>query len=210
MITPDLGIDETQSARARETSAANDAAASLFKAIDALERVLGDLARDPSAGSTLANGAVAGTQLAEAFAAHAAIAIERGRLDVEMHAAREFLYSITETCPETILTTDVRGRITWVSPSVEPTFDYLPDDLIGWPVSEIYPGGAAEARAIMARLNAAGQVSCHATAFPARRGGLVPVHASMALLRDANGAVTGTIAVLRVIPRDGEVRDRVS
>jgi PAS domain S-box-containing protein len=207
MITPEVGIDSEP--QPRDASLANELAGSLFKALDALERVLEDLARDPSPGSALANGALAGTRLAEAFAAHAAIAIERGRLDVEMRAAREFLYSITETCQDTILTTDVRGRITWVSPSVEPTYDYLPEDLIGWPVSELYPGGAVEARSVMSRLLQAGQLT-HETAFPARRGGPIPVHASMALLRDANGAVTGTIAVLRALPRDDEAQDRVS
>ena len=149
------------------------------------------------------------SSLFEAFAAHAAIEIERGRLDVEMRAAREFLSSMTEVCPDTVLTMDVRGRITWVSPSVEATFDHLPEDLIGWPVSELCPGGATEDRAVMARLKAAGQVACHPTAFPAR-GGLVPVNAAIALLRDANGVVTGAIAVLKTVSRNDEVSDRVS
>jgi PAS domain S-box-containing protein len=209
MVTPDVGT-ERPSACEHDGIIVNDRAASLSRALDALGRVLEDLARDPGATSTLANGALAGTRLAQAFAAHTAIAIERGRLDVEMRAAREFLYSITEDCPDTILTTDVRGRITWVSPSVEPTFDYLPEDLIGWPVSELCPGGVTEVRAVMGRLRSAGQVSRHPTAFPARRGGLVPVEASIALLRDASGVVTGTIAVLKVVRRDDEVPDRVS
>jgi PAS domain S-box-containing protein len=196
-MTPEVAI-ENQGPCAHEASPA----ASLFKALHSLERVLGDLAHDPSTGSRLAKDALAGTRLAEAFAAHAAIAIERGRLDVEMRAAREFLYSITETCPDTILTTDVRGRITWVSPSVETTFDYLPEDLIGWPVSELCPGGLTEVRAIASRLKAAGQVSCHPTAFPARHGGLVPVNASITLLRDPNGVVTGAIAVIKPAQRE--------
>jgi PAS domain S-box-containing protein len=195
MITPEVGLDTA-------APCAHGPAASLFKALHSLERVLDDLAQDPSTSSRLADGALAGTRLAEAFAAHTAIAIERGRLDVEMRAAREFLYSITETCPDTILTTDVRGRITWVSPSVETTFDYLPEDLIGWPVSELCPGGMTEVRAIRSRLRAAGQVSCHPTAFPARRGGLVPVNAAIALLRDPNGVVTGAIAVVKPAQRE--------
>ena len=160
--------------------------------------------RDPRADQDLPS------SVFDAFAAHAAIAIERGRLDSEMHAAREFLYSITEVCPDTILTTDVRGRITWVSPSVATTFDYLPEDLIGWPVSELCPGGMTEIRAIMARLRASGQVTCHPTAFPARHGGLVPVNASIAMLRDAKGVVTGAIAVIKTVSRDDGVADRVS
>ena len=209
MIMPEVSIEDP-AARLHDTRSATDLPVPLFQALHSLERVLDEMAQDPDAGSRLANDALAGARLAEAFAAHAAMAIERGRLDVEMRAAREYLYSITETCPDTIITTDVRGRITWVSPSVESNFDYLPEDLIGWPVSELCPGGAIEVRAVMSRLRAAGQVICHPTAFPARRGGLVPVNASIAVLRDARGVVTGAIAVIRAVVRDDEVPARVS
>lgn len=71
-----------------------------------------------------------------------------------------------------IIVTDVRGRVVWVSPSAEEMSGYRPDELLGWPVAEPFPG---------------------------RAGRRVPVSASMSLLRDGDGTVTGAIGILRDI-----------
>ena len=63
-------------------------------------------------------------RLAEAFAAHAAMAVQRARVEEEARTVREFMQSVTENCADTIITTDVKGRITWVSPSAREMFGY--------------------------------------------------------------------------------------
>jgi PAS domain S-box-containing protein len=135
--------------------------------------------------------------LAEAFAAHAAIAVERARLDEEARAARDFLKSVTENCADTIITTDIEGRVTWVSPSAEDMFGYQPEELIGWPAAALDPGGVDEARAVMQRVRTEGRVRNYGATFPGRAGGRIPVSASISLLRDGAGTVTGTLAVVK-------------
>lgn len=98
-----------------------------------------------------------------------------------------------------IIVTDVRGRVVWVSPSAEEMSGYRPDELLGWPVAELFPGGPDEARAVMRRLAGEERVRGYRTTFPGRAGRRVPVSASMSLLRDGDGTVTGAIGILRDI-----------
>jgi two-component system cell cycle sensor histidine kinase/response regulator CckA len=135
--------------------------------------------------------------LAEAFASHAAMAVERARLDDEARTARDFLQSVTENCADTIITTDVTGRVTWVSPSAAEMFGYRPDELVGWPAARLYPGGRDEARAVMQRVRTEGRVRNYMSTFPARAGASIPVSTSISLLRDGDGNVTGTIGIVQ-------------
>ena len=95
---------------------------------------------------------------------------------------------------DTILTTDIHGRVTWVSPDVEATFGYRPDELIGWPMTELFPSD--EARAAMRRLVRDGGMRSYQTTFPGLGGRWIPVSVSMSLARDGEGAVTVTIGLL--------------
>jgi two-component system, cell cycle sensor histidine kinase and response regulator CckA len=104
--------------------------------------------------------------------------------------------ALADTCANTIITSDNRGRVTWVSPSAEGMFGFRPEELVGWPVAELFPGGIEEARAVGRRLLAEGRLDGYASVFPASGGRAIPVSASIALLRDGTGATTGAIAVL--------------
>lgn len=116
----------------------------------------------------------------------------------ETGIAAEFLHAIAEHCADTIITTDVRGRLTWVSRGAEAMFGFEPEELIGWPAGELIGGGREEARAVMRRLVSEGAVRNYLTTFPGRAGRRIPVSASLALLRDRDGTITGTVATLRV------------
>jgi PAS domain S-box-containing protein len=102
---------------------------------------------------------------------------------------------------DTVLVADLRGRLTWVSPSVEQLSGYQPEELLGWPVAELFPGGRDEARAVMEQLALQERVRDYRTTFPGRAGRRIAVSASLALLRDRDGAVTGTIGVVRDLTR---------
>lgn len=113
--------------------------------------------------------------------------------------AATILASLGHTTGDTLVITDVDGRVTWISASVEPMSGYRPAELVGWPVAELYPGGADEARRIMRRLRAGVPLRDYVTTFPARFGRAVAVRCAMALLRDDRGIVTGTLGVLRAM-----------
>jgi PAS domain S-box-containing protein len=100
---------------------------------------------------------------------------------------------------DTIVITDVSGRVTWISATVTAISGYDPAELVGWPVAELYPGGIEEARRIMRRLRAGVPLRDHLTTFPARGGRALAVRCAMALLRDDDGRVTGTVGVLKIL-----------
>ena len=104
---------------------------------------------------------------------------------------------------DTILVTDVQGRVTSVTPNVEATFGYRPDELVGWPVAELFPGD--DTRAAMHELVSAGGVRTYLTTFPGLGGRWIPVSVSMSLLRDGDGTITGTVAVLKDRSEEAQV-----
>jgi two-component system cell cycle sensor histidine kinase/response regulator CckA len=134
--------------------------------------------------------------LLQTFADQAALALENARLFEDARAARDFLSSIAENSADGIITTDVRGRITYFSPGAEEIFGYRHQEILGQPAADFYRSGIAEARAVMHRLHAEGRMRNYETAFRARDGRWVEVNASLSLLRDAPGAVVGTLGII--------------
>jgi PAS domain S-box-containing protein len=107
------------------------------------------------------------------------------------------LASLGHTTGDTLIITDARGRVTWISGTVEDLAGFQPSELVGWPVAELYPGGAGEARRIMRRLRTGAPLRDYLTTFPARGGRAVGVRCAMRLLHDDRGVVTGTLGVLK-------------
>ncbi len=132
-----------------------------------------------------------------AFADQAALAIRNAQLFEEIRQQRDFLESITENSADAIVTTDVRGRISYVSPGAVRMFGHAAEDVIGRRVAAYYRGGMAEAWAMAKRLRQDGEVLNYETGLRARDGAWVPVSASVSQLRDAQGRVVGTLGVIR-------------
>src|ERR1041384_7980627 len=72
--------------------------------------------------------------------------------DAAPGSATTILASLGHKTGDTLIIPDARGRVTWISGTVEGLAGYQPSELVGWPVAELYPGGADEARRIMRRL----------------------------------------------------------
>ena len=135
-------------------------------------------------------------ELLESFVGQAALAIRNARLYEEARRTRDFLRSIAEHSPAGIVTTDVRGRITYWSPRTEELLGYRSDEVLGRPVSELQRGGREAARALMRRLRAEDRIREHEAEILARDGRWVECRFSLALLRDSAGATVGTLAIL--------------
>ncbi len=123
-----------------------------------------------------------------------------GVTDATSVPAATLLELLGRGATDTIVITDVAGRVTWISASVEAVSGYAPAELVGWPVAELYPGGLEEAQRIMRRLRAGVPLRDYLTTFPARGGRAIAVRCAMALLRDDRGIVTGTVGVLKILP----------
>ena len=135
-------------------------------------------------------------ELLESFVAQAARAIRNARLYEEARGARDFLRSIAEHSPAGIVTTDVRGRITYWSPRSEELLGYRSDEVLGRPVAELQRGGREAARALMRRLRVEDRIREHEAEILARDGRWVECRFSLALLRDSAGSTIGTLAIL--------------
>lgn len=150
--------------------------------------------------------------LTQTFADQAALALENARLYAEVTRARDFLRSITESSPDGIVTTDVHGRLTYVSPGAEELFGYRAEEVLGRSAVEFYAGGPQEARTVMERLSAEGQIRSLESTVVAKGGRLVSVNSSASLLRDADGRIIGTLGVFAAgraaLHRDGQRRAR--
>ncbi len=135
-------------------------------------------------------------ELLESFVGHAALAIRNARLYADARGARDFLRSIAEHSPAGIVTTDMRGHITYWSPRAEELLGYRPDEVLGRPVSGYQRGGLESARTLMQRLRQEERIREHEAEILARDGRWVECRFSLALLRDAAGAEIGTLAIL--------------
>ena len=131
------------------------------------------------------------------FAAQAAIAIENARLYEEVRRSRDFLQSIAENSADAIVTADVHGRVTYLSPGGEELFGYRAEEVLGQRAATYYRGGVEEARAFMQRLQAEGRIRSYETAFRAKDGRWMEVSSSLSLLRDVHGAIIGTLAIYK-------------
>ena len=194
VMTPDLLTDSrvalTPDARARIEQAA-------FRAILAVpllvrDRVIGVLTVGDRAGRVFDTEDV---RLVQAFADQAAVALENARLYTEIKTARDFLQSIAENSADAIITTDAEGRVTYVSAGGEEIFGHRAQEMIGRGIDEYYRSGVDEARAIRRRVEAERRIKHYETAFRAADGRWVDVSASISALRDAGGAVVGTVAI---------------
>jgi PAS domain S-box-containing protein len=138
--------------------------------------------------------------LLDGFVFQAALAIRSARLDDESRRAQDFLRSISEATADAIVAIDVAGRVTHVAGRAAELFASPPDRLLGRNVQEA-PACWQEgswAFADLARRLAAGEtVTNYETTLRTPDGRRRETRSSIAPLRDATGAVSGGVAVVR-------------
>jgi PAS domain S-box-containing protein len=138
--------------------------------------------------------------LIDGFVFQAALAVRSARLDDETRLAQDFLRSISEATADAIVAIDVAGRVTHVAGRADELFASPADQLLGRNVQEV-PACWQEgpwAFADLARRLAAGQtVTNYETTLRTRDGRRRETCSSIAPLRDAAGAISGGVAVVR-------------
>ncbi len=130
------------------------------------------------------------------FAAQASVAIENARLYEEVRGSRDFLQSIAENSADAIITTDVHGRITYFSPGGEEFSGYRAEEVLGQRAAIFY-WSVEEVQAVMQRLRTEGRIRSYETALQTKDGRRMEVNTSLSLLRDAHGAIIGTLAIYK-------------
>lgn len=198
VVTPDFRTDSrltyTSEVRARLDSVPYQAVLAVPLLVK--DEIIGALAMGDRAGREFDTATL---EVAQTFASQAALALEKARMYTQMQDTRDFLHSILANSADAIMTTDLHGRVTYVSPGAEAMFGYGAPELLGQSIASYYRGGAEELRLIMRRLDRVGQWQNYETAVWGKNGCWIEVNASYSLLRDAHGQVSGSLGVIKDI-----------
>ncbi len=145
-------------------------------------------------------------RLAQAFADQAALALDNALLHKEVRDARDFLRAVATNSTDSVIATDLSGRITYVSPGIEEILGYRAVEMVGTSIDGYVLEGPAKARSLLRRLVADGQIANYETVFRTKDGKWVERIAMISLLRDGNGAVIGALGAITApqSPGNGE------
>jgi PAS domain S-box-containing protein len=124
---------------------------------------------------------------------------DRRKVEAELLKTKSFLEKIFKSSIDAIVTTDLHGEITLVSPMIKNILGYSPEDMVGKRVHSFYARGIDDAKAIMKELTQKGELKNHETKLIHRDGSYVDILLSASLLRDENGISMGTLGVFKDI-----------
>ena len=121
---------------------------------------------------------------------------EKLTLEKELRETKDYLENIVHSSVDAIVTTDPKGRITFVNRAMEEMVGSSREKILGLPISQFYVNGLAEARKIMAVLREKGSLKNYETSM-GRNGRLIPILTSASLLKDETGKIIGTLGVFK-------------
>jgi PAS domain S-box-containing protein len=121
---------------------------------------------------------------------------EKIALEKELWKTKDQVENIVQSSVDAIVTTDPKGKITFVNRAFEEMVGQPREEIIGLPIYQFYQDGIAEARKIMSILREKGSLKNHETTA-LKVGGTVPILTSASLLRDQKGQIIGTLGVFK-------------
>ena len=121
---------------------------------------------------------------------------EKLRLEKELRETKDYLENIVQSSVDAIVTTDPKGRITFVNKAMEEMVGVSQKDILLLPISHFYLEGIDEARKIMGTLREKGSLQNYDT-FALRSGKKIPILLSASLLRNETGDIIGTLGVFK-------------
>lgn len=142
-------------------------------------------------------------KLARSFNNMARSLTERER---QLRSALHYLDNLVSSSVDTIITTDVHGRITFFNAAAEELLGYSREEAVGKHISEFYKEDRQEAKRIMERLSARGSYRSFETELVARDGSKIPMSVSASLLRNEKGEVIGTLGIGKDITETKELQ----
>lgn len=149
-------------------------------------------------------------ELAATIASSAAVAIENARLYEEIWKTRNFLNNVIESTADSIITTDLEGRITSFSRGAEELFGFSAAEMIGKSILALYPEELRNNRTKwIVRLQKGETLKNVKTIVYSSTGDLVHISVSVSLLRDSEGKAIGTVEVARDITPEVKARERL-
>jgi len=124
---------------------------------------------------------------------------DRRKVEAELLKMKNFLQNIIDSSIDGITTTDLHGKITFITPMIADLLGYSPEEMIGNKVSLFYGKGLDDAKAIMKGLTENGELRNYELKLVHRDGSFVDILLSASLLRGACGEPEGTLGIFKDI-----------
>jgi len=123
----------------------------------------------------------------------------RRSLETELRQTKEFLENIMESCVDGIVTTDLKGKITYLNRSMEQILSCHRKDLLGKPIWPFYVGGIDKARQVMKFLVENERTENYAMEVKSTTGQIQTILNTIFLLRNETGQNIGTAGLIKDI-----------
>src|SRR4030042_2193222 len=124
---------------------------------------------------------------------------KRKGLERELRETKDFLENIMESSVDGIITTDLKGKITYINRAMEGKIQYKRQELIGLHISLYYMRGIQQARDIMDILRQKERVENYEIEVKRKDGKILQIQTSLFLLRDDNNKIIGTAGIFKDI-----------
>ncbi|MEW6613847.1 MAG: PAS domain S-box protein [Thermodesulfobacteriota bacterium] len=125
----------------------------------------------------------------------------------ELTLTKEYMKSLINCIVDPMVTTDLRGIITFLGEGTEEFLGYKNEEAIGRHISLFYKDGKEEAKRIMRALEKDGRIKNYEIVFISKDGREIPTLVSISFLRDAKGEITGTLGMARDISKMKRMED---
>ena len=123
----------------------------------------------------------------------------RKALERELQETKEFLENIMESSVDGIVTTDLKGKVTYVNRAMEEMLRYRRQEIFGKHISYIYVRGIQEARHIMDLLQRNEKAENYEMEVKSKAGDVIAISTSIFLLRDGDNRIIGTAGIFKNI-----------
>jgi len=114
----------------------------------------------------------------------------------ELQHTIDYLSSILDCSPESVLAVDATGFVTYVNPAIERLLGYAPVEVLDKPIS-LFVRNSSDLERIVAALGPGGDVRAQDVEVRRRDGEAVTVSVSASPLRLRDGMRAGTVVILR-------------
>ncbi|MBW1779142.1 MAG: Cache 3/Cache 2 fusion domain-containing protein [Deltaproteobacteria bacterium] len=123
----------------------------------------------------------------------------RRSLEKELRETKEFLENVMESSVDGILTTDLKGNITYLNRAMEEIMEHPKDEVLGTHISRFYVKGIEQAREVMALLQSKERAANYEMQVKRKDGEVLTILTSLFLLRDGEADVIGTAGIFKDI-----------
>ena len=130
-------------------------------------------------------------------------------LERELWETKEFLENIMQSSVDGIITTDLKGKITYLNRAMEELLEYRREDFLGEHISRLYVRGIQQAREIMDLLREVERTENYELEVKRKNGEILAILTSLFLLRDEDGQVIGTAGIFKDITEQKRLEDKL-